>query len=187
LSFLLFASKLLNLEQNCRICLESPPQNQNFELGMSVRSLQLVTMPHVYVNRKASFEYELLERFEAGIELRGTEIKSIRVGGLDFRDSYARFTKNELFLENLYIPPFAQASYNNHEPSRNRKLLLHRKELDNLRIAITHKGLTIVPVRLYMKSGRAKLEIAIAKGKKLWDKREAEKTRDAKREMERYR
>ena len=154
---------------------------------MSVRSLQLVRLSYVYVNRKASFEYELLERFEAGIELRGSEIKSIRVGGLDFRDSYARFTKNELFLENLYIPPFEKASYNNHEPSRNRKLLLHRKELDNLRIAITHQGLTIVPVRLYMKSGRAKLEIAIAKGKKLWDKREAEKTRDAKREMERYR
>jgi SsrA-binding protein len=154
---------------------------------MSVRSLQLGTLSHVYVNRKANFEYELLERFEAGIELRGTEIKSIRVGGVDFRDSFARFQNRELFLENLYIPPFEKASYNNHEPRRNRKLLLHRKELEGLRISVTHQGLTIVPVRLYLKAGRAKLEIAVAKGKKLWDKRESEKARDAKREMERYR
>jgi SsrA-binding protein len=158
-----------------------------FEPMMSDASLQVVRMTGVYVNRKANFEYELLERFEAGIQLLGSEIKSIRLGGVDFRDSYARFNNRELFVENLYIPPFEKASYNNHEPRRNRKLLMHRRELDTLRISVTHQGLTIVPVRLYLKEGRAKLEIALAKGKKLWDKRESEKSRDAKREMDGYR
>ena len=141
----------------------------------------------MFANRRAGFEFELLERFEAGIELKGTEIKSIRTGGIDFRDAFARFTGNELFLENLYIPPYEKGSYNNHEPRRNRKLLLHRRELEELRVAVTRKGLTIVPVKMYFKNGRAKLEIALARGKKLHDKREAQKLRDAKREMEQYR
>ena len=141
----------------------------------------------MFENRRARFEFELLDRFEAGIELRGTEIKSMRGGGVDFRDAYARFSGNELFLENLYIPPYGKASYNNHEARRNRKLLLHRKELTDLFAAVTRKGLTIVPVKMYFVRGRIKLEIALARGKKLHDKREAEKTKTAKREMEMYR
>ena len=145
------------------------------------------TMPRVYANRRAGFEYELLERFEAGIVLTGTEVKSLRAGGIDFRDAYARFKNQELFLENLYIPPYEKGTYNNHDPRRDRKLLLHKRELEELRVAVTRKGLTVVPVKLYFKNGRAKLEIALARGKKLHDKRAAVAEREAKREMERYR
>lgn len=141
----------------------------------------------VFDNRRARFEFELLERFEAGMELRGTEIKSIRVAGVDFRDAFARFESGELYLENLYIAPYDKASYNNHDPRRKRKLLLHKKELSELRVAVTQRGLTIVPVKMYYLKGRLKIEIAIAKGKKLHDKREAQKAKDAKREMEAYR
>jgi SsrA-binding protein len=141
----------------------------------------------VFDNRRARFEYELLERFEAGMELRGTEIKSIRAAGVDFRDAFARFENDELYLENLYIAPYEKASYNNHDPRRKRKLLLHRKQLEELKIAIHHKGLTIVPVKMYYLRGRLKLEIAVARGKKLYDKRQSEKLKDAKREMESYR
>lgn len=141
----------------------------------------------VFDNRRARFEFELLERFEAGLELRGSEIKSIRVAGVDFRDAFARFEANELYLENLYIAPYDKASYNNHDPRRKRKLLLHKKELSELRVAVTQRGLTIVPVKMYYLKGRLKIEIAIAKGKKLHDKREAQKAKDAKREMEAYR
>jgi SsrA-binding protein len=141
----------------------------------------------VFDNRRARFEFELLERFEAGMELRGTEIKSIRNAGIDFRDAFARFESNELYLENLYIAPYDKASYNNHDPRRKRKLLLHRKQLEELRVAVTQRGLTIVPVKMYYVQGRLKLEIAVARGKKLHDKREAQKLKDAKREMESYR
>jgi len=144
-------------------------------------------MPRVYTNRRAHFEFELLERFEAGLVLKGTEVKSIRAGGVDFRDAYARFKNDELYLENLYIPPYEKGSYNNHEPRRDRKLLLHRKELDDLRAEVTRKGLTVVPVKLYFKDGRAKVEVALARGKKLHDKRAAEAEREAKREMARHR
>ena len=144
-------------------------------------------MPRVYQNRRAHFEYELLERHECGIVLTGSEIKSVRAGGVDFRDAFARFHGDELFLEGLYIPPYDKASYNNHDPRRDRKLLLHRSELDALHAAVTRKGLTIVPVKMYLKEGRAKLEVALARGKKLHDKRASESERDAKREMERYR
>ncbi len=150
-----------------------------------LRTVQYLLL--MFENRRARFEYELLDRFEAGIELRGTEIKSMRGGGVDFRDSFARFSDNELFLENLYVPPYGKASYNNHEARRKRKLLLHRKELTEIFQAVTRKGLTVVPVRMYMVRGRMKLEVALARGKKLHDKREAEKTKSAKREMEMYR
>ncbi len=141
----------------------------------------------MFDNRRARYEYELLEKFEAGVELRGTEIKSIRAGGMDFRDSFARFDNNDLYLENLYIPPYDKGSYNNHDPRRKRRLLLHRRELEQLFVGVTRKGLTIVPVRMYFVRGRIKLEVALAKGKKLHDKREAEKAKTAKREMESYR
>lgn len=141
----------------------------------------------MFDNRRARFEYELLERYEAGMVLSGTEIKSIRSNGVDFRDAFARFTDDELYLENLYIAPYDKGSYNNHDPRRKRKLLLHKKELGDLRVAVTQRGLTIVPVKMYYVKGRLKLEIAIARGKKLHDKREAQKLKDAKREMDAYR
>jgi SsrA-binding protein len=141
----------------------------------------------MFDNRRARYEFELLDRYEAGLELRGTEIKSMRGGGVDFRDSYARFESGELYLENLYVPPYGKGSYNNHDARRKRKLLLHRKELNELFSAVTRKGLTIVPVKLYLVRGRFKLEVALARGKKLHDKREAEKAKTAKREMEMYR
>jgi SsrA-binding protein len=140
-----------------------------------------------YNNRRAHFEYELLERFEAGLVLRGTEVKVIRQGGIDFRDAFARFERNQLVLDGLYIPPYDKGSYNNHDPRRARVLLLNQRELGHISEAITRKGLTVVPVRMYFKRGLVKIEIAIARGKKLHDKREAEREREHKREMERYR
>ncbi len=141
----------------------------------------------MYTNRRANHEFHLLERFEAGIVLLGTEIKSIRAGGVDFRDAFARLQTNELLLEGLYIPPYDKGSYNNHEPRRTRKLLLHRHEINELQIAISRKGLTLIPTKLYFKGNLAKMELALARGKKLHDKREAERSREAKREMESYR
>lgn len=141
----------------------------------------------MYSNRRAHFEYELLERFECGVALTGTEIKSIRAGGVDFRDAFARFHGRELFVEGLYIPPYEKGSYNNHDPRRDRKLLLHRQELTKLSQEVARKGLTLVPTKLYMVGGRAKVELAIARGKKLHDKRAAEAERQARRDMESYR
>jgi SsrA-binding protein len=140
-----------------------------------------------YNNRRAHYEYELMERFEAGLVLRGSEVKVIRIGGVDFRDAFARFERNQLLLDGLYIPPYDKASYNNHDPRRARVLLLNQRELGKISEAITRKGLTIVPVRMYFTKGLVKVEIAIARGKKLHDKRQAERDREVKREMERYR
>lgn len=141
----------------------------------------------MYTNRRAHFEFELLERFECGVSLTGSEIKSIRTGGVDFRDAFARFHGNDLFVEGLYVPPYDKASYNNHEPRRDRKLLLHRHELTRIKQDVSRKGLTLVPTKLYMVGGRAKIELAIARGKKLHDKRAAEADRQAKRDMAGYR
>lgn len=137
----------------------------------------------MYTNRRAHYEYELLERFEAGIALTGSEVKSIRAGGVDFRDAYARVEHHNIELEGLYIPTYAQASYNNHEPRRKRRLLLHREEIRKIERALEQKGLTVVPVSLYQKGKHFKVELAVARGKKLHDKRRSEADRQAKREM----
>lgn len=137
----------------------------------------------MYTNRRAHFEYELLERYEAGIALTGSEVKSVRAGGVDFRDAFARVNGGNIELEGLYIPTYQQASYNNHEPRRTRRLLLHGEEIDKISRALTQKGLTLVPVRLYPKGGRFKVEVAVARGKKLHDKRRSEQEREARREM----
>ncbi|ADV67486.1 SsrA-binding protein SmpB [Deinococcus maricopensis] len=137
----------------------------------------------MYTNRRAHYEYELLERFEAGIQLTGSEVKSVRAGGVDFRDAFARVTNGNVDLEGLYIPEYKDATYNNHAPRRTRRLLLHRQEIEKLRRALTQKGLSLIPTRLYQKGRHFKVEVAVARGKKLHDKRRAEQDREARREM----
>jgi SsrA-binding protein len=136
-------------------------------------------------NRRARFEYFFLERWEAGIVLTGTEIKSIREGGVSLNEAFARVRDGELWLVGMYVPPYRAGSWTNHEPRRPRKLLMHRADIDRLAGQAAEKGLTIVPVRLYFKRGRAKVEIGLARGKKLWDKRRSIKEREATRELAR--
>ncbi len=137
-------------------------------------------------NKKASFEYYLLEIFTAGIVLTGTEIKSIRAGKASLKESYCAFREHELFVRNMHISPYAFGSYNNHEPKRERKLLLTARELKKLKTKLDEKGFTLVPTRLYInESGLAKTEIALAKGKKLYDKRDTLKKKDQQREIDR--
>ncbi|MDI6769458.1 MAG: SsrA-binding protein SmpB [Anaerolineales bacterium] len=139
----------------------------------------------VATNRKAHFEYFLLEHFEAGLALQGSEIKSIRAGQVSLAEAYVRVEGREAWLMEAHIAPYIQANRYNHEPKRPRRLLLHRKEIREIWDAVRQKGVTVVPTRVYLKEGRAKLEIAIAKGKKLHDKREVLARREAEREIER--
>ncbi len=136
-------------------------------------------------NRRATFDYELLERFEAGLQLRGSEVKSLRQGGGSLAEAYARVEGGEVYLEGMTIPAYTEASYNNHEPLRRRKLLLNRREIETIQRGLERKGLTLVPLALYFKGGWAKVEIALARGKKLHDKRRDEAKKDARREIER--
>ncbi len=136
-------------------------------------------------NRRARFEYEKLESLEVGIALTGTEIKSIRTGNVSISEAYARVRDGELWLVNFSIPPYKEASFFNHEPNRPRKLLLHRAQLDRLMARAAEKGLTLVPLRMYFKAGKVKLELGLMKGKKIWDKRRTIAERDAKRDLAR--
>tara|TARA_Y100000034_G_C6868475_1_gene396084 strand:- start:692 stop:1147 length:456 start_codon:yes stop_codon:yes gene_type:complete len=136
-------------------------------------------------NRKSRFEYELLDKFEAGLQLVGSELKSIRAGQVNLKDSYVSFIRDEAFLQSAHISAFEASSYNNHEPERLRKLLLHREEIDRLQAVIKEKGLSLIPTKMYFKNGKVKIEIALGRGKKMGDKRESIKTRDAKKEMAR--
>lgn len=139
----------------------------------------------VATNRKASHEYFLLEQFEAGLALQGSEIKSIRAGQMSLAEAYVRIDGQEAWLVDAHIAPYEHAGSFNHEPRRPRKLLLHRKEIRYLWNEIRQKGVTVIPLRVYLKDGRAKVEISVAKGKKLYDKRHDLAERDAKREIER--
>ena len=136
-------------------------------------------------NRRASFDYELLERFEAGIALTGSEIKSLRKGGVTLGEAFARVRNGEVFLEGMHVPPYQEASYNNHEPVRSRKLLLKKSEIAEITKGLERKGLTLVPTRLYFKGGWVKLELALGRGKKRYDKRQDQAKKDAQRQMER--
>ncbi len=137
-------------------------------------------------NKKAYFDYEILEKLIAGMQLTGTEIKSIRMGKASLADSYCLFKDNELFVKNMRISVYDQGSYHNHEPYRDRKLLLNRKELNKLEKQTREKGLTIIALRIFVnENGYAKLEIALARGRKKYDKREAIKKKDLRREMDR--
>jgi SsrA-binding protein len=138
-------------------------------------------------NRQASYRYNLLERFEAGIVLTGTEVKSLREGKAQLKDSYATVRDGEVWLIGLYIPPYGPASRENHDPERPRKLLLHRSEIEQLMAGTQERGLTLVPTRLYFSGpqSRAKVEIAIARGKDLYDKRESIRKREMARDVQR--
>lgn len=137
-------------------------------------------------NRQARFEYSILETIEAGLALTGTEIKSIRAGKVNLRESYARVDDGEVWMIGMHISPYEQAGvYFQHDPLRPKKLLLHRREIARLKAELGQKGLTLVPLRLYLKRGRAKIELGVAKGKKLYDKRDSMAERDARRDLER--
>jgi len=135
-------------------------------------------------NRKAFHDYFLLQKMEAGIALTGTEVKSLRDAKVNLKDSYVNVDRGEAWLIGAHISPYTHGNRENHDPERKRKLLLHRREIDKLQGQIVEKGLTIVPLRIYFKSGRVKAEIAVVRGKKLFDKRESEKRRELDREAE---
>ena len=134
-------------------------------------------------NKKALHDYFVVQKFEAGLALTGTEVKSLRDGKANLKDSYVIFKDGEAFLFGAHISPYTHGNIQNHDPERTRKLLLHRREIDKLRVQTVEKGLSIVPLRLYFKGSRVKAEIAIVRGKKQYDKRETEKTREADREV----
>jgi len=136
-------------------------------------------------NRKAYHEYTIMETFEAGMSLKGTEVKSLRAGKANFTDAFAFVSGEEVWLKELHISSYDQGSYMNHEPKRDRKLLLHKKEIRALDKGVQQKGHTIVPLKLYFVRGKAKLQIGLAKGKKLYDKRDSIKEKDIKRQMKR--
>lgn len=143
-------------------------------------SIKLVTQ-----NRKARHDYHILDRWEAGIVLKGTEVKSLRAGKANLKDSYARIEKGEVILYQFHISPYEKGSYSNHPPLRPRKLLLHKKEIRRLKGRVEEKGLTLVPLKVYFKNGIAKLELALARGKKTYDRRADIARRDSDRDVER--
>jgi SsrA-binding protein len=136
-------------------------------------------------NRRARFEYDLLEKVEAGIVLTGTEVKSLRNGKASLEEAYASIDRDEAWLHGCDIPEYTQANRMNHKPKRARKLLLHRREIDKLVSKASERGFTLVPLQIYFKNGIAKVEISVAKGRKLYDKRDALKKQDARRDMDR--
>ena len=140
----------------------------------------------ICLNRKASFNYFFIDLLEAGIVLRGSEIKSIRAGKVNIAESYGVEKDGEIFLINSHIPTYKQASYSNHNPTDERKLLFNRREINKLIGKVNREGLTLIPTKMYFKKGKAKIEIAIAKGKKYHDKRQTKKTREWNREKARY-
>ncbi|MDX6655274.1 MAG: SsrA-binding protein [Solirubrobacteraceae bacterium] len=136
-------------------------------------------------NRQASFRYEFLDKLECGLVLQGTEVKSVRDGGVQLKDGFAILRDGELWLYNVHIAPYAPASRENHEPERPRKLLAHRREIERLAGKISERGLTLVPTRMYLSGPRVKVEIALARGKDRYDKRQSIKERETKRDMQR--
>lgn len=152
---------------------------------MSKRRKRKAAAGDVATNRRASHKYELVERFEAGIELQGSEVKSLREGKAQIGDAYASIEDGEVWLRNAHIPPYAPASVENHDPERPRKLLLHRYQIERLIGRLQRKGLTMVPTRIYFKGPRAKVELALARGKEQRDRRREIRDRDVQREVER--
>jgi|TARA_B100000925_G_C21862791_1_gene410729 SsrA-binding protein len=140
----------------------------------------------ISINRKASFNYFFESVYEAGIVLKGSEIKSIRLGKINIADSYAIERRGEIYLMNSHIPLYKNASYSNHNPTDDRKLLLNKREINKLIGKINREGFTIIPTKIYFKKGKAKIEIAVAKGKKQYDKRQAKKNKDWQRDKARY-
>lgn len=137
-------------------------------------------------NRRARHEYHILESVEAGLVLTGTEVKSVRAGGVSLSEAYARFRDGEAWLVGMHVPPYKAGSFSNAEPNRARKLLLHKEQIVQLQSRVAEKGLTIVPLRLYFTRGKAKVQLGVARGKKLWDKRADAAKRDVQREIARH-
>ncbi len=138
-----------------------------------------------FVNRKARHEYEIVDKWEAGIALQGSEVKSIREGGVSFTGSFAHIKEGEAYLHNLHIAPYSAIGYPAGDPKRERKLLLHKREIQSLTGTLNQKGLTLIPLRIYFKRGIAKVEIGLARGRKLYDKRRKLKEKDTRRQIER--
>ena len=136
-------------------------------------------------NKKARFEYEVVEDYEAGIVLEGSEVKSMRIKNFNFRDSYAKIKNGEVWLISLHVSPFKQASYNNHDPNRDRKLLLTKREIRKLTSKINEKGFTLVPLRIFLKNGLIKVKLGLCKGKRLHDKRQTSQKREADKSLQR--
>ena len=147
---------------------------------MSKNHIKIVT-----VNRKAKYNYFVEDTYEAGMVLLGTEVKSLRLGRVNLKDSYARIKKGEVFVHQMHIGDYPFASYDNHDPLRKRKLLLHKDEIKKLYGKVNEKGFSLIPLRVYFQNGKAKMTIAIAKGKRRYDKRETIKRRDEKRDLDR--
>jgi SsrA-binding protein len=149
---------------------------------LTKKSFKIVTE-----NRKARHDYFIEEEYEAGLVLLGTEVKSLRLGRVNLKDSYARITNGEVFIHQMHIGPYPFAFYDNHEPLRPRKLLLHKHEIKRLYGKVNEKGLALIPLKIYFQNGKAKMTLALARGKRKYDKREAIRRRDEKRELERER
>ena len=139
----------------------------------------------IATNRKAWHEYHILEKYEGGIVLYGSEVKAIREGKANIKEAYVRFIDNELFTVGMYIGKYSNEGYSTHSPVRDRKLLLHKKELIKIRKMVDEKGKTLIPLSLYLKSGRVKVEFGLAQGKKVWDKRKSKMEKDVKRQVDR--
>ena len=152
---------------------------------MAKRKKRKAAPGDVATNRQASFRYHLLERLEAGIVLQGSEVKSLREGAVQLKDAYAEVRGGEVWLRNMHIAPYKPAAGENHDPDRPRKLLLHRREIERLVGKTAERGLTLVPTRVYFSGPRAKVELALARGKEMHDKRRAIKERETRREIER--
>ena len=152
---------------------QSPPEK------ITKRDPTAVGLRDAAQNRAASFHYHLTDKYEAGIALRGTEVKSVRSGQVQLKDGYGLIKNGEMFLLNVHIGAYTHGNTSNHEPTRSRKLLLHKLEVEKLQSKLQTKGVTLVPTRMYFKAGKVKVEIAVAKGKQLWDKRETERRKTA--------
>ena len=139
----------------------------------------------IVTNRKAWHEYHILDKYEGGIVLHGSEVKAIREGKANIKEAYVRFIENELFVIGMHIGKYSNEGYSTHTPVRDRKLLLHKKELLNLRKMVDEKGKTLIPLSLYLKGGRVKVEFGLAQGKKMWDKRKTKMEKDVKRQVDR--
>jgi len=140
----------------------------------------------VTVNRKARHNYEIIDTYEAGIELLGTEVKALRAGKINLKDGYARVKGGEVWLFGVHISPYSHGSYNNHDPERERRLLLHKWEIRRLIGKVEEAGLTLIPLKVYFKNGKAKVQLALARGKRVYDKRHDLAKRDAQREISRH-
>ncbi len=142
-------------------------------------------MKVVTTNRRATYNYEILDRFEAGLQLLGSEVKSLRAGQVNLKDSFAHVRRGEVFLEGAYIAPHTFSHRGGHDPERSRKLLLHRREIDQIAAKLAEKGLTLIPLKIYFKGDHAKVELGLGRGKRAYDKRRSIREREEKREMQR--